>query len=98
MGSDWIPVEQSVTVSGIVYGLIEFVVHDWSGAVEFTNYGALTTICHLLIYLILLKIGLKVSTGVRLIPVKSFLNQTTHSKVIIEHPMLHICLSLDEAH
>jgi len=26
-------------VSGIVYVFMGFVVHDWSGAVEFTDYG-----------------------------------------------------------
>jgi len=48
--------------------------------------GALETIGCLIIFLILLKIGWKVSTCVRMTPVKSFLNQTTHSKVMIKNP------------
>ena len=48
--------------------------------------GALTTIGHLIILLILLKIGRKVSTCVRITPVKSFFNQTTHSIVLIKNP------------
>ena len=32
-------IEQSVTVSGIVYVFLGFVVHDWSCAVEFINCG-----------------------------------------------------------
>ena len=31
-------IEQSVMVSGIVYVFLGFVVHDWSCAVELTNY------------------------------------------------------------
>ena len=74
---------QSVMVSGIVYVFMAFVVHGWSGAPEFTNLGgptgALTTIGRLFIFLILLKIGWKVSTCVRMTPVKAFLNQNEHS-------------------
>jgi len=32
-------IEQLVMVSGIVYALMGFVVHGWSGAAEFTNCG-----------------------------------------------------------
>jgi len=79
-------------VSGIVYVVLGFVVHDWSCAVEFTNYGgggstgALTTIGCLFIFPILLKIGWKVSICVSMTPVKSFLYQTTNSKVILQNP------------
>ena len=48
--------------------------------------GALPNIGHLFIILVLLRIGWKVSTSVRMTPVKSFLYQTTHSKVMIENP------------
>jgi len=75
---------------GIVDGFMGSVVHDWSCAVEFTNYGgptgALTTIGCLINFLILLKIGWKVSTSVRMTPVKSFLYQTNHSKVMLKNP------------
>jgi len=37
--SVWISIEQSVMISGIVYLFLGFVVHDWSCAVELTNYG-----------------------------------------------------------
>jgi len=40
----------------------------------------------LIIFLILLKIGQKVSTCIRVTPVKSFLNQITHSIVMIKSP------------
>lgn len=57
----WIPIEQTVMVSGIVYVCMRFVVRDWSVAVEFTNdggpTGALTSIGRLVIFLILLQIG-----------------------------------------
>ena len=43
-------------------------------------HWGLTTIGDLIIFLILLKIGWKVSTCVRMTPVKSFLYQSTHSK------------------
>jgi len=59
---------------------------------------ALTTIGRVIIFLVLLKIVRKVSTCVRMVPVKSFVFQTTHSKVMAKNPKLHICLSLDEAH
>jgi len=81
-------VDFDCTVSdGIWYCLCLYgsVVLDWSYAVEFTNYGglagALTTIGCVIIFLILLKSGWKVSTCVRMTPVKSFLYQTTHSTV-----------------
>jgi len=48
--------------------------------------GALTTIGCLINFLILLKIGWKVSTSVRMTPVKSFLYQTNHSKVMLKNP------------
>ena len=35
----WISIEQSETVSGTVYIFLGFVIHDWSCAVELTNYG-----------------------------------------------------------
>ena len=42
-----------MVVPGIVYVFMGFVVRDWSGAAEFTNYGGptegLTTIGHLII-------------------------------------------------
>jgi len=57
----WILIEQSVMASGIVYVFMGSVVHDWSYAVEFTNYrsptGAFATIHCLNIFLTLLKIG-----------------------------------------
>ena len=56
----WISIEQSVTVSGIVYAFMGFVVLDWSGATEFTNYGAHWVIDNyrpFINFLILLKIG-----------------------------------------
>ena len=60
--------------------LFGVVVHDWSCAVEFTNYGGLTgalpTIGCLIIILILLRSGWKVCTCVRMTSVKSFPNQT----------------------
>jgi len=34
--------EQSVMLSGIVHVFMGSVVHDWSCAVEFTNYGGPT--------------------------------------------------------
>jgi len=47
-------------VSGIFYVFLELVVHDWSCAVEFIDYGtpirALTTIGCSIIFLIFLKI------------------------------------------
>jgi len=50
-------------VSGIVHVFMGYAVPDWSGAVEFTNYGGpagiLTTVGCIFIFLILLKIGLK---------------------------------------
>ena len=83
-------------ISGIVYVLV---IRDWLEAAEFTNKaimgggsGVLTTTGLLIIFLILLKIGWKVSTRIRTKPVKSFLNQTTHSKVIIKNsnvPYVH---------
>jgi len=57
LSSVWILIEQSVMVSGIADVFLEFVVDDWSHAVEFTNFGVLTTIGCLIIFLILLKIG-----------------------------------------
>ena len=85
---------------------IGFMVCDWSCAVEFTNHGgpteALISVGRLIIFLILLKIGWKVSTSVRMTPVKTFLSQistsvrmipaktllsqTTYSKVMIKNP------------
>ena len=67
-----------------------FVVRDLSCAVEFSNYGgptvASTTIDSWIIFLILLKIGWNWSTCVRMTPVKSFLYQTTRSKVTLKNP------------
>jgi len=82
--------------------LFGVVVHDWSCAVEFTNYGGLTgalpTIGCLIIILILLRSGWKVCTCVRMTSVKSFPNRPPpHSKVMIKNPNA-LCLSLDEAH
>jgi len=37
--SVWFSIEQSVMVSDIAYVFMGFVVHDWSWAAEFTNYG-----------------------------------------------------------
>jgi len=48
--------------------------------------GAVTTIGCLIIFLILLKIGWKVSTCIMMTPVNSFLNQTAHSIVVIKNP------------
>jgi len=62
---------------------IGFMVCDWSCAVEFTNHGgpteALISVGRLIIFLILLKIGWKVSTSVRMTPVKTFLSQISTS-------------------
>ena len=56
-----ISIEQSMTVSGIVFAFLGFVVHDWQCAVELTNYGgptgALRTVGYLIIFLVLLKTG-----------------------------------------
>ena len=40
----------------------------------------------LIIFLILLKIGLEVSTGVKVTAVKSFLNQTNHANPMVKNP------------
>ena len=48
--------------------------------------GALTTIGCLIIIPILLEIGRKMSKQDSRTPVKSFLSQTTHSKVMIKNP------------
>jgi len=93
-------IEQSVVASGIVYVFLGLVVRDWSCAVEFTNYGeaptgALATIDFLIIFLILLKIGLKVSTCVRMEsvsqsdhPFKSY--QKSKCSIYVHHLMRHI--------
>ena len=47
---------------------------------------ALTTIGCLIISRILLNIGWEVLECVRMTPVKSLLNQATHSKVVIKNP------------
>jgi len=82
----WISIEQSTAVSGIVYVFMGFVVHDWSCAIEFTNYGAptvaLTTIGRLISFPILL-----VELVERCLHVKSFLTQTTHSIVSRKRPV-----------
>jgi len=39
LSSMWISIEQSVMVSVLVYVFMGSVVHDWSCAVKFTNYG-----------------------------------------------------------
>ena len=88
LSSLWILNQQSVMVSSIIYVFMGFVVRDWPCADEFTNNGgeptgALTTIGRLIIFLILLKISWKVPLHIRMTPVKSFLYQTTHSKVMI---------------
>jgi len=49
-------------------------------------YGALTPIGWLIIFLILLKIGWKVPTCVRMTPERSFRHQTTNSKVMLKNP------------
>ena len=82
-----ISIEQLLIVSVIVYVLMGFVVRDRSSA----NYGggpsgALTTIGHSISFLILLKMGWKVSMCVKVTPVKSFLYQTIHSIVMIKNP------------
>jgi len=90
LSSMWTSIEQSVMVSGIVDLFLGFAVHDWSSAVEFTNdgdpTGALTTIGCLINFLILLNIGWKVSICIKTTPVKSFLDQTTHSIAMIKNP------------
>jgi len=68
-------------VSGIVYVFIGFIVRDWSRATDFTNYGG--GYWGLDNYR---PFSWKVSTCVRMIPVKSFLYQTKHSKVMIKTP------------
>jgi len=61
--SVWIPHAPNIISDDIWYCLCLYGVCgcDWSRATEFTNYGvptgALTTIGHLIIFLILLKIG-----------------------------------------
>ena len=77
----------------MVFGIVHFLGfagRDWSCAVEFSNYvghtGALTTIGHLVIFLILLKTWWKEVSGcVRMTPVKSFHNHTNHSIVMIKY-------------
>ena len=85
LSSAWIlMIEQWVMVSGIVYVFMGFVVLGWSCAVQLSliimrgPYWTFTTIGCLIIFLILLEIGGKVSTCVRMIPVKSF-SQSDHS-------------------
>jgi len=75
----WISIEQSVMISGIGHVFMGFVACDWSCIVEFTNYGG--------------PIGALTSFGVSDLAenwvaqsVKSSLNQTTHSKVMIKNP------------
>ena len=78
-----------MVVSGTVYALMEFGVVIGSEQLSLLiigGTGALTAIGRLIIFLILLKIGWKVSTCVRTAPVKSFLYQTTHSKFILKNP------------
>ena len=75
----------TATESGIFDVFMGFVGRDWSWAAEFTNYershwGIDNYIQF--IFLILLGIGWKVSTRVRMTPVKSFIYQTILSKVI----------------
>ena len=86
----WISIEQSAMVADIVHVSMGSAVRDWSCAAEFTNYGgptgALTSIGCIFILLIFLKIGWKVSTCVRMTPLKPFLNQTTYSIVMIKNP------------
>jgi len=62
----------------------------WSWAAEFANYGgggteALTTLSCSIIFLMLLKTGWEVSTCIKMTHVKSFLHQTTQSKVMLKH-------------
>ena len=77
-------------VSGIVHVLMVFVVLIDQEQLSLQIMGdpteTLTSIGHLIILLIFPKIGWKVSTCVGTTPVKSFLNQTTHSKVILKNP------------
>jgi len=83
-------IEQSVMVSGIVYVFLGFVVHDWSCAVELTNYrGPHWAIDNYRPFNYLSDFAgnwLKVSTRIRMTSVKSFLNQTTHSIVMTKSP------------
>ena len=90
--SVWISIGQSLMVTGIAYVIMRFMVRDWSWAVEFTNYGGPTGDGQLqwFNYLVSLKIGWKESICVRMTPVKSFLYQTTHSKVMIEFCIMYV--------
>ena len=77
----WISIEQLVMVSGIVYDVLRFVVRDRQEQPSLLIIGnPIGALGRLNIFLILLKIGWTVSTCVRMTPVKSFLNQVTHSK------------------
>jgi len=81
--------EQSAMVSGIVMslrGLRVVIGREQLSLLIMGGTRALTTIGHLIIFLILLEIGWKVCTHVRWTPVKSFLNQTTHSKDMPKNP------------
>jgi len=85
----WISIEQSAIVSGLVFVLMGFVVHDRSCAVEFTHYlGSHWGIVNYRLFNYLSDFAENWLKGVymcRMTPTKSFLTQTTHSMVMIKN-------------